>query len=104
MTVHDLVNPHFVDQTPTPEHLDVLIPAATEVITLTPGAAAAIETRWGRPAAVIPHPHVVPLDRVPAPPRDPVRRPGIRHRSPCQEPAGQYRSAAGAGRTRGGIA
>ncbi len=71
MTVHDLVNPHFVDQTRHTAHLDVLIPAATEIITLTPGAAAAIEARWGRPAEVIPHPHVVPLDRLPASPRQP---------------------------------
>ena len=32
-TVHDLINPHFVDQTRHEAHLDVLIPAADELIT-----------------------------------------------------------------------
>ncbi len=65
-TVHDLENPQLVDQAPHREHLDVLIRAADALITLTPGAAATIEDRWGRPADVIPHPHVLPLD-APAP-------------------------------------
>ncbi len=69
LTVHDLVNPHFVDQRRHSEHLDALVPAATEVITLTPGAAAAIRARWGRTCEVIPHPHVVPLDHAAAPAR-----------------------------------
>lgn len=64
LTVHDLQNPHLVDQRAHDEALTVLVPAAAAVITLTPGAAAAIERRWGRPAAVVPHPHVVPLDRL----------------------------------------
>jgi len=63
-TVHDLTNPHFVDQTRHREHLDVLIPAADELITLTDSAAAIIEQRWGRLPSVIPHPHVVPLPDV----------------------------------------
>ena len=50
LTVHDLINPHFVDQTRHARHLDVLIPAADELITLTAGAAALIEQRWGRRA------------------------------------------------------
>ncbi|MBL7261325.1 glycosyltransferase [Paractinoplanes lichenicola] len=61
-TLHDLENPQLTDQTTHREHLDVLVPAADEVVTLTPGAAAAIERRWGRTAEVIPHPHVLPLD------------------------------------------
>jgi len=61
LTVHDLTNPHFVDQTRHREHLDVVIPAADELITLTTSAAALIEQQWGRRASVIPHPHVVPL-------------------------------------------
>ena len=61
LTVHDLTNPHFVDQTRHREHLEVLIAAADELITLTSSAAALIEQQWGRRASVIPHPHVVPL-------------------------------------------
>jgi hypothetical protein len=69
-TVHDLVNPHFIDQHRHRAQLDVLIPAATELITLTPGAAAVIQAEWGRTAEVVPHPHVVPLARL----RDPAPR------------------------------
>ncbi|MFZ3452209.1 glycosyltransferase family 1 protein [Arthrobacter sp. 7Tela_A1] len=61
-TVHDLRNPHHESPAEHDAHLDVLIPAADELITLTAGAAAEIERRWGRPARVIPHPHVVELE------------------------------------------
>jgi hypothetical protein len=64
VTVHDLQNPHFADQTLHAERLDVLVPAAATVITLTDGAAAEIGRRWSRDAAVLPHPHVLPLDAV----------------------------------------
>ena len=64
LTVHDLVNPHLHDQRRHTEALDVLVPAATAVTTLTPGAAAEVRERWGRRATVLPHPHVVPLDRI----------------------------------------
>lgn len=60
-TVHDLRNPHHTDRRAHDEQLDVLVPAADEVVTLTTGAAAEIERRWGRTATVIPHPHVVDL-------------------------------------------
>ncbi len=63
MTVHDLVNPHFADPARHLAQLDVLIPAAAELITLTRAAAGEIERRWGRDAVVIPHPHVVPAVR-----------------------------------------
>jgi len=63
-TVHDLRNPHHVDRRTHDEHLDVLIPAADALITLTAGAAKEIFRRWGRVAAVVPHPHVVPLDEL----------------------------------------
>ena len=69
LTVHDLVNPHFIDQHSHAAHLDVLIPAATEIITLTAAAAAIVKDRWGRTAEVIPHPHVVPLAELPPLPR-----------------------------------
>jgi len=62
VTVHDLVNPQLTDQRRHVALLDVLIPRADRLITLTAGAAAAIRRRWGRRATVIPHPHIVPLD------------------------------------------
>ena len=58
-TVHDLRNPHHEDRTLHDAQLDVLVPAADELITLTPGAAGEIARRWGRTASVLPHPHVV---------------------------------------------
>jgi glycosyltransferase involved in cell wall biosynthesis len=58
-TVHDLRNPHHTSPEAHDAQLDVLIPAADALITLTPGAAAEIRRRWGREAVVIPHPHVV---------------------------------------------
>ena len=67
LTVHDLDNPHLLDQRAHQAALDVLVPAAAAVITLTPGAAAEIAERWARLAVVLPHPHVVPLDRIAAP-------------------------------------
>ena len=59
-TVHDLRNPHQPDRRPHDSHLDLLVPAADELITLTNGAAAEIKKRWQRDAMVLPHPHVVP--------------------------------------------
>ena len=58
-TVHDLRNPHHVRREEHDAQLDVLIPAADALITLTPGAAAEIRRRWNREATVLPHPHVV---------------------------------------------
>ncbi|MCS5735219.1 glycosyltransferase family 1 protein [Herbiconiux daphne] len=60
-TVHDLRNPHHADRREHDAQLDVLIPAADALVTLTPGAAAEIERRWKRTAHVLPHPHVVDL-------------------------------------------
>lgn len=62
VTVHDLRNPHFTDQSAHARRLDVLIPAATTVVTLTDGAANEITRRWARDAVVLPHPHVLPLE------------------------------------------
>lgn len=64
LTVHDLTNPHLVNQHAHLQSLDVLVPAADAVITLTPGAAAAVEQRWGVPVQVVPHPHMAPLEHV----------------------------------------
>lgn len=61
LTVHDLRNPHHVDPAPHTAALDVLVPAADALITLTPGAATEIRHRWGRTPHVVPHPHVVPI-------------------------------------------
>jgi hypothetical protein len=58
-TVHDLRNPHHTSPEAHDAQLDVLIPAADALVTLTAGAAAEIRRRWGREAVVIPHPHVV---------------------------------------------
>lgn len=58
-TVHDLRNPHQPDPTAHQAALDVLVPRAEELVTLTTGAAEEVAHRWGRAATVIPHPHVV---------------------------------------------
>jgi len=63
-TVHDLRNPHHETAIAHDEHLDILLPAAAALITLTPGAAAEIERRWGRVARVVPHPHILDLDEM----------------------------------------
>jgi glycosyltransferase involved in cell wall biosynthesis len=62
-TVHDLRNPHHADRREHDAQLDVLVPAADAVITLTPGAAREIARRWGVDALVLPHPHVVDLEQ-----------------------------------------
>lgn len=63
-TVHDLRNPHHAARDAHDAHLDILIPRADALMTLTPGAAAAIAHRWGRVPRVVAHPHVVELDRM----------------------------------------
>jgi glycosyltransferase involved in cell wall biosynthesis len=60
-TAHDLRNPHHESRELHDEQLDVLVPAADAVVTLTRGAAAEISRRWNRTALVLPHPHVVPF-------------------------------------------
>ena len=58
-TVHDLRNPHHLDPAAHAGLLAELVPAAAELITLTPGAAAEIARRYGRDATVLPHPSLV---------------------------------------------
>lgn len=72
-TVHDLTNPHLLDQRHHSEQVALLVRAADALITLTPGAARVIAERWSRDALVLPHPHVAPLPVVarPRPPRGP---------------------------------
>ena len=67
VTVHDLRNPHHPDPALHREQLGVLLEAAAAVVTLTPGAARQIARDFGRTAAVLPHPHVVDLERMAAP-------------------------------------
>ena len=59
VTVHDLRNPHLRDPAPHLAHLDALLEAADEVITLTPGAAAEIWQLWQREATVLAHPSLL---------------------------------------------
>lgn len=63
-TVHDLRNPHHEGTELHDAQLEVLVPAARELITLTAGAAKEIRRRWGRRATVARHPHVFELDEV----------------------------------------
>ena len=63
-TAHDLRNPHHRDSAAHRAHLDLLVPGADAVITLTEGARQEIRRRWRTDAEVIPHPHVVPPDRL----------------------------------------
>lgn len=63
-TLHDLRNPHQPERDTHEALLDVLVPGADALITLTPGAAAEIERRWGRRALVLAHPHVLELDQL----------------------------------------
>ncbi len=73
-TVHDLRNPHHGNPRAHDEHLDVLIPAASALITLTRGAADVVEGRWGRRPIVMPHPHVAGLPDIrPRPSSQPGR-------------------------------
>jgi glycosyltransferase involved in cell wall biosynthesis len=79
-TVHDLRNPHHRDRAMHDSQLDVLVPSADAVLTLTPGAAAEIRRRWNREAIVVPHPHVVPLPTMERMQRRPHRSPQDRFR------------------------
>lgn len=75
-TVHDLDNPQLTDQAPYRALLDVIIPAADQLLTLTAGTAREVEQRWGVDARVLPHPTLLDAPPSPAPraPEDgPVR-------------------------------
>ena len=89
-TVHDLRNPHHEDRSAHDAQLDVLVPAADALVTLTHGAADEIRRRWGRTAYVVPHPHVVDfatMERLAAPRADTS---SFRVGPPRQEPARQH--------------
>jgi hypothetical protein len=66
-TVHDLRNPHHSEPAAHDKLQDVLVAAAHDLITLTPGAARAVSERWGRSASVLPHPHVLDRARIERP-------------------------------------
>lgn len=55
-TVHDLENPQLVDQSRHRRDLDLIVPRARALVTLTRAAADRIHERWGRTATVVPHP------------------------------------------------
>lgn len=59
LTVHDLRNPHHPERDRHDAVLGLLVPAAAAVLTLTPGAAAELQERFGREAVVAPHPTLV---------------------------------------------
>ncbi|MFP3415934.1 hypothetical protein SB773_31325, partial [Bacillus sp. SIMBA_074] len=58
-TVHDLENPQLIDQRPYRELLDVIVPSADQLVTLTSTAADEIERRWQRRSTVLAHPTLV---------------------------------------------
>ncbi|WP_423922519.1 glycosyltransferase [Frigoribacterium sp. 2-23] len=60
-TVHDLAHPQLTadQQGGYARQLDVLVPGADAVVTLTAGAAAEVRQRWGRDALVVPHPRLL---------------------------------------------
>lgn len=62
VTVHDLRHPRLLDNSALDDALDVVVPAADAVLTLTHAAAVRVARRWGRGAGVVPHPCVVPPD------------------------------------------
>ncbi|HSM66150.1 MAG TPA: hypothetical protein VK860_07590 [Ilumatobacteraceae bacterium] len=76
LTVHDIDNPHLVDQRTHHLRLAALLHHADELYTLTPSASAEIVARWGRHATIAPHPPIVPDPTIDA----------IRRRPPTSRP------------------
>ena len=73
VTVHDIDNPHLIDQSGHHARTGLLVRRATAVSTLTGEAAHEIRREWGRVVDVIPHPSIAPLDPTrPVPERDGV--------------------------------
>ena len=104
LTVHDLRSPHQDDPAALDAQLDVLVPAADAVLTLTPAAAAEVAARWGRDAEVRRPParrrarHRGPAARGPP---GAAAAPVPRGRPGREEPAHQHRPAAPAARPAG---
>lgn len=105
LTVHDLRNPHHLTRERHDDVLRVLVPAATGLITLTPGAAKEIDRRFRRTALVLPHPTLVPSVRRS---RFQRREPGLAAlhlkslRCNLQDPMAVVRAAADGARAGGG--
>lgn len=76
-TVHDLDNPHLVDQARFHDHVRRLVAASAVVMTLTPAAAAIVRRDHGRDAVVVAHPHVVPLGALAGRRRDDAATSGV---------------------------
>jgi hypothetical protein len=64
VTAYHLSDPTGLDPAAYAEQLDVLIPAADQVITVTGSAAEEISRRWSVTADVQPHPHAVDFVRM----------------------------------------
>ncbi|GAB3273066.1 glycosyltransferase family 4 protein [Kineosporia babensis] len=64
VTAYHLSDPTGLDEAGYAQQLDVLLPAADQVITLTEPAAAEIARRWSVAADVQPHPHAVDFVRM----------------------------------------
>ena len=62
LTVHDVRNPHLLDNTRHEEHLTVLLARAAVVLTLTNCAAADLQLLWGRESIVVAHPPLYESD------------------------------------------
>lgn len=58
-TVHDLDNPQLADQARHRRDLDLIVPRAARLVTLTDAAAERVQETWGRRATVLPHPTLV---------------------------------------------
>lgn len=58
-TVHDIDNPQLTTQSRHHDQLARMLPEVDAVVTLTPGAAAAIAERWATNAIVIAHPRLL---------------------------------------------
>ncbi|MDN3497077.1 glycosyltransferase [Planococcus sp. APC 4015] len=77
-TVHDLDHPQLAEQAGYRRQLDELVTGADGLVTLTSGAADAVRRRWGRDAAVIPHPSVLTSHAdIPQVPRSTTMRVGV---------------------------
>lgn len=100
-TVHDLDNPQIVDQEPYRALLDVIVPAADRLVTLTPSAAAEIERRWGRQSMVLAHPTLLDEAATPKREADGTVRVGIHLRDlrPNIDAEGAVRAATEAARS-----
>lgn len=59
-TVHDLDNPHLVDQQQFHRQIGIVVDAADALMTLTPTVADAVGLRFGRRPCVVAHPRLVP--------------------------------------------